>query len=391
MIDFHNPNFNKIIKTTKPKKVTTTSNLTSYRLSDKIFTISIGDRILTTELEPTGEVPVYSANVNEIFGYVNKTNLKDFSQDSILWGIDGDWMVNIIPKNQKFYPTDHCGVLRIETDEINPNYMALALEQEGLNEKFSRTKRASTKMIKNLTIEVPTKVIQDQIVEEFSTIQNSIQKELDNIIYLDKSITQEFVSTFGTIDNNAKNFSKCQLTDVCDFEGGSQPPKSEWSFTPQEGYIRMLQIRDFTQIGKYDNEYIKLSKSTKICRDDDILIGRYGASIGKILTGLSGAYNVAIIKTIPDENKITKSYLNGYLTSDYFQGHLQSLAKTRGAQAGFNKEDLSQLSILIPPLDLQQTFDQKVKKLTELKQISEQKIQELNEQRKEKLQKYFNQ
>ena len=40
---------------------------------------------------------------------------------------------------------------------------------------------------------------------------------------------------------------KVKLTDICDFQGGSQPPKEEWSFDEQEGYIRMLQIRDFTQ------------------------------------------------------------------------------------------------------------------------------------------------
>ena len=34
-----------------------------------------------------------------------------------------------------------------------------------------------------------------------------------------------------------------KLTDICDFQGGSQPPKEEWSFEAKEGYIRMLQIR----------------------------------------------------------------------------------------------------------------------------------------------------
>ena len=43
---------------------------------------------------------------------------------------------------------------------------------------------------------------------------------------------------------------RVKLTDVCDFQGGSQPPKDEWSFEEKEGYIRMLQIRDFTQSEK---------------------------------------------------------------------------------------------------------------------------------------------
>ena len=89
-----------------------------------------------------------------------------------------------------------------------------------------------------------------------------------------------------------------KLCDVCDFQGGSQPPKDEWSFIPKDGYIRMLQIRDFTQGERVIPEYIKLTNTTKICEADDILIARYGASLGKKLTGLSGAYNVAIMRTI---------------------------------------------------------------------------------------------
>ena len=80
---------------------------------------------------------------------------------------------------------------------------------------------------------------------------------------------------------------KVRLCDICDFQGGSQPPKDEWSFEQKDGYIRMLQIRDFTQTRNVEKEYIKLTSSTKTCEVDDILIARYGASVGKILTGLS--------------------------------------------------------------------------------------------------------
>ena len=138
-----------------------------------------------------------------------------------------------------------------------------------------------------------------------------------------------------------------KLTDICDFQGGSQPPKEEWSNEKQKGYIRMLQIRDFTQSGRVTPEYIKLSKSTKVCEADDILIARYGASVGKILTGLAGAYNVAIMRTIPDTNRIQKKYLYYYLKSFYFQKAILNVG-SRAAQAGFNKEDLSKLDIECP-------------------------------------------
>lgn len=144
-----------------------------------------------------------------------------------------------------------------------------------------------------------------------------------------------------------------RLIDVCDFQGGSQPPKDEWSFKKQDGYIRMLQIRDFTQSERVTPEYIKISNSIKICDEDDILIARYGASIGKILTGLAGAYNVAIMRTIPDTSKIKKRYLYYYLKSNYFQNAILNVG-SRAAQAGFNKEDLGKLEINCPLLSKQE-------------------------------------
>ena len=117
MIDFSNVTFNKAIKTTPTRVLKDTQGLTNYRLSDKTtFDLSIGNRVLSDEVVSDGSIPIYSANVFEEFGRINKQNITDFSLPSIIWGIDGDWMVNIIPKNQPFYPTDHCGVLRIKNN-----------------------------------------------------------------------------------------------------------------------------------------------------------------------------------------------------------------------------------------------------------------------------------
>lgn len=143
------------------------------------------------------------------------------------------------------------------------------------------------------------------------------------------------------------------LSDICDFQGGTQPPKEQWSTSLKDGYVRMLQIRDFTQSEKAEPEYVRYSTNLKMCKSDDILIARYGASLGKILTGLSGAYNVAIMKTIPKENKITKSYLYYFLLSDSFQNMIKSFA-SRAAQAGFNKQDLSLIKLKCPSIEQQE-------------------------------------
>ena len=147
-----------------------------------------------------------------------------------------------------------------------------------------------------------------------------------------------------------------KLGEVCDFEGGSQPPKSEWINHSQEGYVRMLQIRDFTKSRNFEIEYVKITKKLRLCKADDILIGRYGASVGKILTGLAGAYNVAIIKSIPNEKVIAKSYIRRYFESSLFQGILFKVCASRAAQAGFSKEDICDALIPVPPLSEQQSI-----------------------------------
>lgn len=138
-----------------------------------------------------------------------------------------------------------------------------------------------------------------------------------------------------------------RLTDICDFQGGTQPPKEEWINEPRDGYVRMLQIRDFTQGKEEHIAYVKDTKKLNKCEEDDILIGRYGASVGKILTGLAGAYNVAIIKTIPNKELLSKRYLYYVLTGTDFQNFILNIG-ARAAQAGFNKSDLSLFKLHIP-------------------------------------------
>ncbi len=89
-----------------------------------------------------------------------------------------------------------------------------------------------------------------------------------------------------------------KLGDICDFEGGSQPPKAEFIYEAQRGFVRFLQIRDFSS--DKNITFIREAKKNRLCNEQDILIGRYGASVGKILSNKAGAYNVALMKTIPN-------------------------------------------------------------------------------------------
>ncbi|MDR0638381.1 MAG: restriction endonuclease subunit S [Spirochaetaceae bacterium] len=149
----------------------------TLRLSDEnSFDISIGKRVIEADLSEKDEIPVYSANVFEPFGYIDKLLITDFSVPSILWGIDGDWMVNYMPANKSFYPTDHCGVLRVKTSKIVPKYLAWVLNKNGIEQQFSRTLRASIDRIKGLSVKFPPLAEQQKVVSKIEEIEAQIAK-----------------------------------------------------------------------------------------------------------------------------------------------------------------------------------------------------------------------
>jgi type I restriction-modification system DNA methylase subunit/restriction endonuclease S subunit len=142
-----------------------------------IFEISIGKRVVAKEIEQTATgIPVYSANVFEPFGYIDKDLLENFDKPSVIWGIDGDWMVNFIDKHNPFYPTDHCGVLRVNENEVNPRYLVWVLNKAGQEIRFSRHFRASIDRIKGLSIKLPAIDIQNTLVSEIEILETEIAK-----------------------------------------------------------------------------------------------------------------------------------------------------------------------------------------------------------------------
>ena len=157
------------------KVITNVRRGITFKLSNPaVFDVSIGRRVLGSEVSPQYSVPVYSANVFEPFGMIDKLLIKDFSIPSVLWGIDGDWMVNTIDAGIPFYPTDHCGVLRIKTDAILPRYMAWLLEQEGKKAGFSRSYRASIDRIESLSVQVAPIEDQRKAMKEIETYEAAI-------------------------------------------------------------------------------------------------------------------------------------------------------------------------------------------------------------------------
>lgn len=139
--------------------------------NESYFELAIGKRVVKRDLiKITGTIPIYSANVKVPVGLHTKSNITNFNNNFVLWGIDGDFEFNAIPKNTPFVSTDHCGTIRILSDEILPEYLMIQLENVKHKYGFDRGLRASIKNMKDVTIKIP--------FNEDGTINVAKQKEV---------------------------------------------------------------------------------------------------------------------------------------------------------------------------------------------------------------------
>lgn len=167
------------------------------------------------------------------------------------------------------------------------------------------------------------------------------------------------------------HWQEYKFSDVIKIIGGSQPPKSEFSHEEKDGYIRLIQIRDYKSDAH--KVYIPLEKAKRFVSKEDIMIGRYGPPIFQILRGLEGAYNVALMKAEPNTEILDREYLYWYLQNYKLFNYIDAGSNRTAGQTGVNKTYLESYPILVPPLDEQTEIVRRVENIFAFVNAIEQK------------------
>jgi len=168
-----------------------------------------------------------------------------------------------------------------------------------------------------------------------------------------------------------KGWAVTSHNSIIELSGGSQPPKRKFISKPTKGYIRLFQIRDY---GKNPLPvYIPNVDAVKQTHKGDILLARYGGSLGKVFIAENGAYNVAMTKVIFKQPQlIDKMFAFFYYHSRVYQDKLKEISRT--AQAGFNSGDFEDLYFPLPPLAEQKRIVRKIEDLFTLINIIEMEL-----------------
>lgn len=239
---------------------------------------------------------------------------------------------------------DVLNIMVSDTKKVLPKFLYYLLFQDNFfdyvmtGNKGTKMPRGDKKHIMKYTVNIPSIEKQIKIIDILDSIDKKI--EINNNINdnLQKLCNQYYLCL---INDKREEVS---LAELMDYQGGSQPPASEFQYISSSDNIRFVQIRDFDTDSHIC--YIPNSSKNKICQEDDILIARYGASLGRICYGLYGAYNVALAKVLPRESKY-KEIIRIILESKEFFEYINSVGQ-RSAQAGFNAGDIQAFKVKIP-------------------------------------------
>ena len=256
------------------------------------------------------------------------------------------------------------------------------------------------KLVKQDPNDEPASVLLEKIKEERKKLikEKKIKKEKYSEIYKDPS-DNHYYEKFedGTINDITAeipfdipdSWIWVKHNQLFEIVGGSQPPKSEFSDIQEKNFVRLYQIRDYGD--KPVPIYVDKNKVSKFSQKGDIILARYGGSLGKVFWAEDGAYNVALAKVCKkyeSKNIVFDEFLFTYYSSSIYQLFVKSAS--RSAQAGFNKEDLNSLFFPLPPYNEQKKIVEKIKYFTpyiEKYDNTYNRLEKLNNSYKEELKK----
>ena len=266
----------------------------------------------------------------------------------------------------------HIAILRPKSD-VNGKFLYYTM----LNPQFYRMvdklaigcsqRTVTLDTLRNIEVNLPDKGIQDKMVGILSLIDEKIDINNninDNLEQQAKLLYDYWFTQFDFPDESGKPYRSSggkmvwneqlkrdipsgwkviPFLEVASWESNRQPPKSEFIYEPQEGYVRFIQNRDYES--NTHITYIPLTKNLSIVDRFDILMDKYGDA-GAVRYGIEGAFNVALGK-ICVHNQNYREYIRSFLSSDgiYNFLHNSCMASTR---ASLNESNLAILNIPIP-------------------------------------------
>lgn len=246
------------------------------------------------------------------------------------------------------------------------------LKQCEINSKGIAQKNLSTEWLKNYLIDIPDFREQAEISNKLDKVQKIIDLRKKQIEKLDNLIKAKFVEMFGTPFINEKKWKMGNIKDlVNEVRYGTSRPATEGG---KYKYLRMNNITYNGKLDLSDLKYIDIPKKELdkcTTRNGDILFNRTNS---RELVGKTCVYNTDEEMVIAGfiirvrVNKYANPYfISTYLNTKYLKEKLYNMCKNASGQSNINAQELQNIEIYIPPIELQNKFAEIVKQIDEHK------------------------
>jgi len=219
------------------------------------------------------------------------------------------------------------------------------------------------KQLSNLSIILPPLDEQRKIAAVLDKVSDLIAKRRQQLDKLDEIVKSRFIEMFGVYPANPMGWEIGTIRDiVTEVRYGSSRPAVDGGKYP---YLRMnnityggeLDLSDTKRIDIPDNE---LDKCT--VRRGDVLFNRTNS---KELVGKTCVYDrdemmvlAGFVIRIRVKDCILPEFLSAFLNTDFSKQMLLGMCKTAIGQANINAQELQNIGLYLPPVELQRRFIQ---------------------------------
>ena len=229
----------------------------------------------------------------------------------------------------------------------------------------------------NLVVDMKPESERNEIVSVLQHTESIITLRQQQLQKLNELVKARFVEMFGIYPANPKGWETGTIRDVVsDVRYGSSRPAVDGGKYP---YLRMnnityggeLDLSDTKRIDIPDNE---LDKCT--VRRGDVLFNRTNS---KELVGKTCVYNrddmmvlAGFVIRVRVSERILPEFLSEFLNTEFSKQLLLAMCKTAIGQANINAQEMQNIGLYLPPIELQRKFVQ-FKEQTDKSKVAVQK------------------
>ena len=284
----------------------------------------------------------------------------------------------------------------LNADVLDIQYFMYFLKSESFKQQLAVQITGSAQLnfgpshLKKMSVKVVPIAQQKEIVHKFNEIDRLISYRQQQLIKLDELVKSRFIEMFGDPVNNSEGLPELTLPELGEFGRGVSKHRPRNDPKLLGGKYPLIQTGEVANsnlyITEYESTYSELGfKQSKLWQKGTLCI-TIAANIAKTAILTFDACFPDSVVGFKANDKTNNIFIHYWFS--FFQAILEAQAP-ESAQKNINLKTLSELKIIVPPIDLQNEFATFVEQTDKLKFEVKQGLEKLEILKKALMQEYF--